>query len=626
MQTVALTAITMSLFCGLALKGLKCAGDEHTGYFLFVEGLLVVTVFGSAAWMLMKIIIYLEKARKETIAAKKAVVSWQQAGVRKAWRHIRAICRGEEVGYGAFDVPEMGVQPHTVGYSDEDDLPLQHGAEIHMDMSSQADSESNNLADYGLKERQNVYNTKFDRYTVESGQLDNVEEAAALVTAVWLDLMQTVMSPKGGDALAMMEDAIQQLTASIDAGEVYSATSFALWFENEVYLKHVGSPEVENLSIPVNRRELYAEQFEAYDLDGSRAINNAEEAAGLITALWLELMMAPVTKCGGDHQALMQAAIDDITERLEAGNVFSSRDFALWFEENVFLKYSGAGNGQSGQAEDIEDMLEAIPVARRKIYYKRFRFYDIDGSGVIDKTEANGLLINVWLELMVSPLAKLQRDNNALMQNAIQELMSNIEGGMEYDEDQFAYWFEYHIFLPLTSENPPKLLADPEHSEVDVYPELVDLDTQPVWSHEVRDRASSEVSSDVERNGSIGGALGNHLAVARAAAFDTIPAERQSLYSSRFDFNDLDGSGFIDSAEEATALVTSLWLDLMAGPVANTGGDNQALMQAAIDELIANIEAGEVLSPAAFATWFEHRVYQAHVLEENECLSPIVNL
>ena len=168
---------------------------------------------------------------------------------------------------------------------------------------------------------------------------------------------------------------------------------------------------------------------------------------------------------------------------------------------------------------------------------------------------------------------------------------------------------------------------------VDVSPESPrsDLGTGAIWGGErsfgVRDRDSSEASADVERNGSIGCDLSNHLAIARAAACEVIPDKRRSLYLSRFDFNDLDGSGAIDSPEEAVALVTSLWLELMAGPVARHGGDNQALMQAAIDELTANIEAGEMYTAESFALWFEHSIYRAHVPDDHseECLSPIVS-
>ena len=167
MQTIALTAITMTLFCGLALKGLKCSGDGDTGYFFFVEGLLVVTVFGSAAWMLVKIIQYLEKARMETISAKKALVAWQQVGVRKAWRHLRAICRGDEVGHGAFDVPEMELRTLQLDldYNDEDDVPLDHGAGISMEVASRAQIKSHELDDHHIpRERRIVYNSKFERY------------------------------------------------------------------------------------------------------------------------------------------------------------------------------------------------------------------------------------------------------------------------------------------------------------------------------------------------------------------------------------------------------------------------------------------------------------------------------
>jgi hypothetical protein len=337
----------------------------------------------------------------------------------------------------------------------------------------------------------------------------------------------------------------------------------------------------------------------------------------------------------------MQCAIHDLSTKLSTGEVFGPSKFALWFEENWFLKH--ADKGQTSNAKQILAKVEAIPNKRRAIYYKRFKFYDLDGTGEIDETEAHGLLTNIWLELMVTPLAQLGRDNNTLMQKAIQELTGQIEEGVVFNVEQFSYWFEYRVYLPLTAtELPEQLLHGSERPNknattvdtVEVSVEALSNELDQDNSHaegqsalekraSTRDRGSSS-ASDLERNGSIGGDLATHLAVARAAACDSIPLERSAIYASRFDFNDLDGSGLIDSAEEATALVTSLWLELMAGPIAQKGGDNYSLMEEAVGALVAAIEAGETYSTQSFSLWFEHEIYLKHMPEETgECLSPV---
>ena len=108
----------------------------------------------------------------------------------------------------------------------------------------------------------------------------------------------------------------------------------ASWMEFEVVEEEEEVVVVEQrVSIPKDRKEMYSQMFDMYDLDSSNRIDSEEEVRGLFMNSWFKFFRDHSAKPADIH-------IHHLIQQLGDGHSGYNKDeWSQWFERNVYLKH-----------------------------------------------------------------------------------------------------------------------------------------------------------------------------------------------------------------------------------------------------------------------------------------------